>query len=194
MSLIATAGPCCILAVLPKNRTASQTFIEAARRRQIVDAVIDVIADEGYELATFERIARRAGISRGLISYHFESRDELMAAVVARAYEDGAAYMASRLAAAPRYPRDLLRVYLQSNVEYLRDHRRELLALIAVREGQPVGPPPQPGGPGPGPRPAGTHPPLGSGHGRLPRLRRACNGDRCAQRHRWPSPLHARRT
>jgi TetR/AcrR family transcriptional regulator, fatty acid metabolism regulator protein len=119
---------------VPKNRLASQTFIEAARRRQIVDAAIDVIADEGYGQATFERIASRAGISRGLISYHFESRDELMAAVVARAYEDGAAYIAGRLAAAPKHPGDLLHVYLRSNVEYLRDHRRELLALIAVRQ------------------------------------------------------------
>ena len=58
-----------------------------------------------------------------------------MEAVVARAYEDGAAYMATRLPVAPKHPRDLLRVYLQSNVEYLRDHRRELLALIAVRQG-----------------------------------------------------------
>jgi len=119
---------------MPKAQRGRQepTFIEQARRRQIIEAAIEVLAASGYEYASLERIALRAGISRGLISYHFAGRDELMAAVVARAYEDGAAYMGPRIKAA-KTPTEMLLAYLQTNVEFMRDHRNQMLALLAVR-------------------------------------------------------------
>ena len=123
---------------MPNSEHAGQetgrTFIEEARRRQIVEAATEVIVEEGYGQATLERIARRAGISRGLISYHFEGRDDLMTAVFAKAYEDGVAYMRPRIEAA-KTPTTTLRAYVQSNLEYLRDHRKQVLALVAVRRG-----------------------------------------------------------
>ncbi len=45
-----------------------RTFIETARRAQIVVAAIDTIAEFGYAGASFAHIAERLGISRGLIS------------------------------------------------------------------------------------------------------------------------------
>lgn len=114
------------------RQKAGRTFIEEARRRQIVDAAIDAIVEEGYSQATLEHIASRAGISRGLISYHFEGRNDLMTAVFAKAYEDGVAYMAPRVATA-KTPTTTLLAYVQSNLDYLRTHRREMLALVAVR-------------------------------------------------------------
>jgi Bacterial regulatory proteins, tetR family len=51
-----------------------RTFIEAARRNQIVAAAIDTIAEVGYARASFARIAARAGISPGLISYLYRFR------------------------------------------------------------------------------------------------------------------------
>jgi AcrR family transcriptional regulator len=126
-----------ILAIVPKTKRLRQegrTFIEEARRRQIVDAAIEVIAESGYAQASLERIALRAGISRGLISYHFAGRDDLMAAVVATAHEDGVGFMRPRIEAATT-PTEMLRAYVQSNLEYMRDHRDQLLALVAVRRG-----------------------------------------------------------
>jgi AcrR family transcriptional regulator len=122
---------------MPKSKRLRQdtpTFIEAARRRQMVEAAIEVLAEAGYAQATLERIAQRAGISRGLISYHFADRDELMAAVFAKAYEEGVAYMGTRIAAA-KTPAAMLRAYVESNLDYLRDHRNEVLAMVAVRRG-----------------------------------------------------------
>jgi AcrR family transcriptional regulator len=119
---------------VPKTKRLRQdgrTFIEEARRRQIIEAAIEVIADEGYAQASMERIALRAGISRGLISYHFAGRDDLMGAVVAKAFTEGAAFMRPRIEAASS-PREMLTAYLESNLEYLRDHRSELIALVEI--------------------------------------------------------------
>ncbi|WEL93058.1 helix-turn-helix domain containing protein, partial [Tsukamurella tyrosinosolvens] len=67
----------------PENEPSGQrSFIEEARRRQIIAAAAEVLADEGYGRATLARIARQAGISKGVISYHFDGKDDLMRQVV----------------------------------------------------------------------------------------------------------------
>ncbi|MDT0331148.1 TetR/AcrR family transcriptional regulator [Nocardiopsis lambiniae] len=55
-----------------------ETFVEAARRDQIVAAAIETIAEEGYAKASFVRIAERASISPGLITYHFKTKERLI--------------------------------------------------------------------------------------------------------------------
>src|SRR4051794_31947825 len=59
------------------------SFVEQARRAQIVQATIDVLAEKGYGGASFARIAQRASISPGLINYHFRTKDALMRDVLA---------------------------------------------------------------------------------------------------------------
>src|SRR5690349_11588172 len=50
-----------------------RTFVETARRAQIVDAAIDVLAEHGYPNTSFAKIAARAGLSStGMISHHFD--------------------------------------------------------------------------------------------------------------------------
>jgi AcrR family transcriptional regulator len=54
-----------------------------ARRSQILEATIDVVAEEGFAKASFARICERAGLSSTrLISYHFAGKAELVSALV----------------------------------------------------------------------------------------------------------------
>lgn len=46
-------------------------------RAQIVDAAVSEFAELGYEGAGTRAIAARAGVTQGLVTYHFESKDEL---------------------------------------------------------------------------------------------------------------------
>jgi AcrR family transcriptional regulator len=71
-----------MLSVQPGAAEERRSFIEAARRAQIVRAAVETIAAEGYAKASFVRIAARAGISPGLITYHFKAKDQLIRAVV----------------------------------------------------------------------------------------------------------------
>ncbi|HEX4212871.1 MAG TPA: TetR/AcrR family transcriptional regulator [Candidatus Dormibacteraeota bacterium] len=123
---------------MPKNGQARQgttrTFIEEARRRQIVEAAIDVITEQGYAGASLERIALKAGISRGLISYHFAGRDDLMAAVVTTVFTEAAAFMKPRMEAASS-PTELLHEYLRGSLEYMRDHRAQLVSVVEISTG-----------------------------------------------------------
>ncbi|GEM_PF-4098691 len=77
------------LVMKPKNNNANQqnvskrSFIEVARRSQIIEATIVVLAEKGYTNTTFVRIAEQAGFRPGLISYYFKNKDELTYEVLA---------------------------------------------------------------------------------------------------------------
>lgn len=108
-----------------------RSFIEAARRGQIVESAIEVIAEVGYAKASMARIAERAGVSRGLISYHFAGKDELMAQVLVTVFGDVAAFMGPRVEAESTAAGQL-RAYLQSNLDYMNAHRSRIVALVEI--------------------------------------------------------------
>jgi AcrR family transcriptional regulator len=54
------------------------TFIETARRAQIIECAIDAIAELGYPKASLEQIAERAGVSASVIIYYFGSKKGLV--------------------------------------------------------------------------------------------------------------------
>jgi AcrR family transcriptional regulator len=109
-----------------------RTFIETARRAQIVEAAIDTIAEVGYARASLARIGARIGISKGLIGYHFAGKDELIREVVAKIIEAGKAYMLPRILAKPPGP-DMLRAYIDSNLGFMREHRNYMVAIVEIR-------------------------------------------------------------
>lgn len=67
-------------------------------------ATIDAIAEVGYAGASFARTTERLGISRGLISYHFAGKDDLMKQVVREAAEQAIAYIRPLIVAEPTGP------------------------------------------------------------------------------------------
>src|SRR5580704_18278268 len=100
----------------------AQTFIENARRQQIVGAAIDTIAEVGYAQASLARIAARIGISKGVISYHFAGKDDLIKQVVIDVVEAGRAYIVPRVFAESNGPA-MVRAYIESNLTFMREHR-----------------------------------------------------------------------
>lgn len=56
--------------------------MQPLRRKQLIDATIAAIHENGYADATMARIAKKAGISSGLISHYFGGKHELLAATM----------------------------------------------------------------------------------------------------------------
>ncbi|MEJ2633332.1 MAG: transcriptional regulator BetI [Acidihalobacter sp.] len=54
----------------------------AVRRRQLMEASVEVIARQGIEQATVVDIAQAAGLSPGLIRHYFGSKDDLLEATI----------------------------------------------------------------------------------------------------------------
>jgi len=119
------------LGMQPGETAAERSFIETARRAQIVAAAIDTIAAVGYAQASFARIAERVGISRGLISYHFAGKDDLIKQVVIDVLEAGRAYIIPRVFAQSTGPA-MLRAYIESNLAFMREHRNYMVAVVEI--------------------------------------------------------------
>ena len=113
------------------SEPAQRTFIENARRQQIVDAAIDTIAEVGYGQASLARIAARLGISKGVISYHFAGKDDLIRQVVIDVVEAGRAYIVPRVAAQSSGPA-MLRAYIESNLTFMDEHRNSMVAVVEI--------------------------------------------------------------
>jgi AcrR family transcriptional regulator len=70
----------------------SRDTSEQATRRRVIDAAVSCILERGFYRASSNEIARRAGVTWGVIQHHFGTREALMLAVledVARASIDG---------------------------------------------------------------------------------------------------------
>ncbi len=108
-----------------------RTFVTGARRAQIVAAAIDTLAEVGYANASLARIAVRLGISKGVISYHFAGKDDLIAEIVSQVLQQARAYMQPRIEAQTTGP-EMLRAYIESNLEFIRDNPNQLRAVVEI--------------------------------------------------------------
>ena len=62
-----------------------------AKRETILQAAIAAFRDEGFECTSMDRIAELAGASKRTVYNHFESKEALFRAVVARLFEESMA-------------------------------------------------------------------------------------------------------
>ena len=117
-----------------KNKPDGQTsssFIETARRAQIIEQAIETIANLGYVQASLAQIAKRAGISKGVITYYFTSKGELLRQVVIEIFTVAAKNVTPQIAAQPT-AKLRLQVYIRSAVEYIGTHHTQMVALIEI--------------------------------------------------------------
>src|SRR3989338_7129431 len=50
-----------------------------ARREQLIEATIEVMAEQGFARITLADVARKAGLAHGLVNFHFQTKDALLA-------------------------------------------------------------------------------------------------------------------
>lgn len=70
------------------------------RRKQLVAAAIAVIHEDGFARATVARIARRAGVSSGIVHHYFADKDDLLLSTMRSLLADLRADAVARLATA----------------------------------------------------------------------------------------------
>ncbi|MYS86135.1 TetR/AcrR family transcriptional regulator [Embleya scabrispora] len=71
---------------MPRTPSANEELRERSRRC-ILDAALVVFAERGYAGATISRIASRAEVARGLVTYYFSTKDELLETLLSEALQ-----------------------------------------------------------------------------------------------------------
>lgn len=92
--------------------------MEPIRRRQLIQATMEAIDEAGLADATVVRIARRAGVSAGIISHYFGGKDGLLEATMRQILTDlGDAVARRRQALQTDDPREHLRAIIDGNFD-----------------------------------------------------------------------------
>lgn len=113
-----------------RRRTAAKDSLRDLRRSQIVGAAREIVAGEGLEALTIGALEKRLGFSRGVISYHFRDKGEIVEAVLESALGeiDRATHAEVEAGATPE---DKVRAVLRANLRGFLGHREAGLILLS---------------------------------------------------------------
>ncbi|GGD36546.1 TetR family transcriptional regulator [Microbacterium faecale] len=104
------------------------TLATQARRAQLLDVTIGIVAEHGYAQTSLARIAEGAGVTKAAVLYHYPTKD----ALVETAYEHVLTALIGEVAAAVEGadPAEGPAVYVRSMVGHLAAHPRHSRMII----------------------------------------------------------------
>ncbi|MET3813344.1 transcriptional regulator BetI [Pantoea sp. UYEF8] len=105
--------------------------MQPIRRRQLIDATLSTINEVGINDATIAQIARRAGVSTGIISHYFKDKNGLLEATmrdVTRQLRDAVSSRLQPLANAS--PEERLRAIVDGNFDETQVHSAAMKAWL----------------------------------------------------------------
>ena len=111
----------------PPQRKAARSV----RRQQLIDSTIAVLARKGYAGLTVADVAKEAGLSAGIVIFHFNSKDELLAAVLGALTAEYRAHWEASMNAAGPSAADRLKALLLSDFDTEVYTREKLAAWVA---------------------------------------------------------------
>src|SRR5260221_4861527 len=95
---------------------------EQATERLVIDAAVACILERGFYRASSNEVARRAGVTWGVIQHYFGTREALMLAVL----KDGARHLTDVMAGAT------------IDAETVAERLEQLIEILAQHYGQPA--------------------------------------------------------
>jgi AcrR family transcriptional regulator len=107
-----------------------RSFIETSRRAQIIDCAVAAIAELGFAHASLAQIAKRAGVSTGVILYYYTGKDALIADVVAHVFAAGEAFIRPLIDVSN--PRAALLTFIKASVEWIAANPKHVLAIMNI--------------------------------------------------------------
>lgn len=102
--------------------------VETDKARRIVEAMRRSVARRGTTGSTFDRVAREAGVSRGLLHYYFGTKEQLLLEAVRRACELRVELLQQQLQDA-RTPDDFIGL-MAKNLQQTVDEDPDLVTLM----------------------------------------------------------------
>ena len=86
-----------------------------ARRSQLIEATIETMARHGYARTTLTQVAKTAGLSHGLVNFHFQTKEKLLIETLLFLAEEYRLNWTGALAAAGPSAPDQLRALLRAD-------------------------------------------------------------------------------
>ncbi len=110
-----------------RSRKASKEL----RQMQLIEATIDSLAKRGYSETTLADVADGAGLSRGIVNFHFESKDKLLIATLQHMADEYANHWVAQLESAGDDPARQLWALVAADFDRRICTKRKLAAWCA---------------------------------------------------------------
>ncbi|AID32841.1 transcriptional regulator BetI [Mesorhizobium loti] len=101
------------------------------RQLQLIEATIDSLAKRGYAETTMADVADGAGLSRGIVNFHFESKEKLLIATLQHMYDEYSAHWRASLEKAGDDPARQLQQLVWADFDRSICNKRKLAAWLA---------------------------------------------------------------
>jgi TetR/AcrR family transcriptional repressor of bet genes len=99
-----------------------------ARKQQLIEATIDSLAKRGYAETTMADISEGAGLSRGIVNFHFESKENLLIATLQWMADEYVAHWSAALEKAGPRNADKLWALVAADFDKKICNRRKIAA------------------------------------------------------------------
>lgn len=110
----------------------------AERREQLLNAALDLIAEQGYSGISMEAIARRAGVTKPVVYDLFSNRGELLMALLEREEARAFALLAEVMPSAPSVdPDELITAGFRAFLESVAANPTTWRLIVLPAEGTP---------------------------------------------------------
>ncbi len=108
-----------------------QYLIAEARREQIIKAAVEVLSEIGYVSTSLSKIANKANISTGLISYHFSGKEDLMNNTLMYLVQQEWVFIKEKVEQ-KQTPTEKLMAFIEASLAYQGTNRINNIALIEI--------------------------------------------------------------
>jgi AcrR family transcriptional regulator len=116
--------------VLARSLKTNHSAKSAARRRAIVSAAYQTLAEKGFEGLRMREIAMRAGINHSTLHYYFAGKEALIGGVVDHIVQDLSIGRSQTVKTEGISPRQRLRAHFDALIRQMRE-RPEMFAVLA---------------------------------------------------------------
>jgi TetR/AcrR family transcriptional repressor of bet genes len=108
-----------------QNQSTSRSKQKQLTRQKLLDATIDIIAEEGLAGVTLAKVAERTGLSRGICNYHFDTKEHLMLEAFRMLYHEHERAWREALSDLKESPTSRLRAFLETLLlPPIADHKK----------------------------------------------------------------------
>lgn len=101
------------------------------RKDEIIDATMELITQIGFSNFSIGKVANALNVSKGVITYHFPTKDLLLKAVVTKYYEEAAAYMGQHMRI-DKSACDTLNSYIESTLFFVNENKVRTVAIAEI--------------------------------------------------------------
>ncbi len=105
--------------------------ISTKRRKQIKEALFDILVNDGINKLSTKNISEKAGISEGTLYRHFSSKTDIYLSIVSDVEKDLFSKL-QKIAYSSHPPRKRLKMFICEHYKYLTSHRGVSLLLFSL--------------------------------------------------------------